>query len=365
MIRRSLSRIKRILHFRLRYRRLHSAWKKRHATVFSANPPYRRKLSPGVEAEHKKLWQDLVPSVPMETLRISAAISGTADSRIIPEEIFPLVIEPALNSWSEAAFLANKSVYNRWFTDERFPQAFLHYHDGVLYDCHFGRISHDQLSSRLASLDYPVVVKPTWDSSGGRGVRFPSSPEELADVVISSGSCTVQEYIRQHPYFSRFNSTSTNTLRVCLYRSVSSGQITVLNMAMRCGIGGSLDNEASGGLVCHVNSDGRLNDYAVNKCGTKYFRHPVSEIAFSQCGILPNLSSLYALAVDTAEAVFGSRLSSLDMCMDESGEWRVIEINLRGQSIRQVQYAGVPFFGEFTDEVIEYCRLALNRQLRP
>jgi hypothetical protein len=34
----------------------------------------------------------------------------------------------------------------------------------------------------------------------------------------------------------------------------------------------------------------------------------------------------------------------------------MLEINTKGHSIRFSQYHGYPFFGEFTDEVIEYCK---------
>ena len=54
------------------------------------------------------------------------------------------------------------------------------------------------------------------------------------------------------------------------------------------------------------------------------------------------------VAIKIATDLYFTRLSSLDMCMDRNGVWRVIEINLAGhQTIQLSQYAGEPFFGSF------------------
>lgn len=57
-----------------------------------------------------------------------------------------------------------------------------------------------------------------------------------------------------------------------------------------------------------------------------------------------------------ARDLFLIRLASLDVFLDRENNWRVLEVNLSGQTIRFSQYGGEPFFGRFTDEVIEYCR---------
>jgi hypothetical protein len=55
-------------------------------------------------------------------------------------------------------------------------------------------------------------------------------------------------------------------------------------------------------------------------------------------------------------------LAGWDMSLDDQGRWRCIEVNLEGNTIRFAQYAGQPFFGEFTDEVIDYCLHHPRRQ---
>jgi hypothetical protein len=132
------------------------------------------------------------------------------------------------------------------------------------------------------------------------------------------------------------------------------------------GKGGSLDNETAGGIVCSVRSDGKLHDYAVDRFGTKFVTHPDSGLRFSDLEPVPHLRSLRTFACDMAQHLYLTRLASFDICLDINENWRAIEYNLFGQTIRFSQYAGNPFFGPFTSEVIDYCQKAsrLNLILR-
>jgi hypothetical protein len=107
--------------------------------------------------------------------------------------------------------------------------------------------------------------------------------------------------------------------------------------------------------VCSASPDGCLNDYAVDKFGSKYSAHPDTHVVFSSKEVLPDFEALLALARRTAGDVYRARLVSLDACFDESETWRLIEVNLFGQTIRFSQYAGRPFFGAHTGEIVDYC----------
>jgi len=146
-----------------------------------------------------------------------------------------------------------------------------------------------------------------------------------------------------------------NTLRVYTYKSVASDRIHVLNVALRMGRGGSLDNLTAGGIACYVRPDGRLNTYAVDNYGAKFDRHPDSGLPFGPNALIPAFSSLLDLTRELAAALPMIRIAGWDMSLDPEGRWRCIEVNLSGHSIRFAQYAGQPFFGELTDEVIHYC----------
>jgi len=161
--------------------------------------------------------------------------------------------------------------------------------------------------------------------------------------------------LKPHPYFKQFHDFGLNTIRACLYRSVKTGKIHMLNTTLRIGKDGHLDNETQGGLVCNIHEHGKLNDYVVDKYGKRFYEHPNSKIKFADCEPLPAYQALEEISIKLAEMVPYTHLYSLDLAMDEHGEWKLIEMNLKYQTIRFAQYAGRPFFAEFTDEVIEYC----------
>jgi hypothetical protein len=71
---------------------------------------------------------------------------------------------------------------------------------------------------------------------------------------------------------------------------------------------------------------------------------------------VPRYDELKELAVRLTRQCFLTRLVSFDFALDADGRWRVVEINLRNQTIQMAQYHGHPFFGQFTHEVIEHCR---------
>ncbi len=331
-------------------------WRHRHGKVFRAHPEYRRACPPEIEAAHSAIWKPLRPNHSLDTLRICYNISGLADPRVAPEEVFVSEIEHCLNRHPAISYIANKSFYDRWFDRGVFPEVYLHNIDGDIYDASYRRIDGRQVRSLIQGLSYPVVMKPNMDSFGGKDICFIQSAEELASRIARAANFVVQERIRQSPVISRFcDSVGLNTFRVCLYRSVSTGEVHPLSVAMRMGKGGSLDNETAGGVVCYCHPDGRFNAYAVDKYGGKFNTHPDTGVAFSSAGDVPDFDKMLNLARDVAQDVYLARLMGLDLCLDADGRWRLIEINLRAQTIRFSQYAGVPFFGDFTDEVVEYC----------
>jgi hypothetical protein len=298
----------------------------------------------------------LSPNINLDTLRVCHSISGLEDAEMVPEEIFRSEIEPCLNRYPKTELLSNKNFYSRWFPGGVFPKVFLHNIDGEFYDEHYRLLYSEEKDNLLTQLPFPVVIKPSFGTYGGASVYFPKSESELRQRMADVRNYVVQERIEQHDFFDRFNQCGLNTLRVCTYRSVKTNKIHVLNVSLRMGRGGSLDNETAGGIVCSIGDEGNFHRYALDKYGTAFVKHPDTGVVFAELKTIPYFDALKRIALDIAQHVYLTRLVSLDMCLDKKDNWRVIEFNLFGHSIRFAQYAGKPFFGQFTNEVIEYCQ---------
>jgi hypothetical protein len=330
-------------------------WRSRHRKVFSLHPEYSRPCPPALEAEHVALWRQLRPDVSRETLRVCYGIAGHTSPQIVPEEVFVSEIEPVLNRYDICRFLGNKNFYDRWLPGGRFPEVLLHNIDGEFYDREYHVLDPTRVGAVIDGADFPLVMKPSM-GSGGRGVLFPESREALRAAMVRQTNFVVQRKLRQHEFFRRFQDHGLNTMRVNTYKSVTNNEIHILNTALRMGRAGSLDNETQGGIVRFVRADGALNRYAVDKYGAKYSRHPDTGFDFEAHDVVPRFEELKGLVREMAQQVYLARVVGFDVCLDAEGRWRFIEVNINGHTIRFAQYAGEPFFGPFTDEVIRYCR---------
>ena len=347
-------KIKRLIAYFRKRRGAKIAWQKRHAKVYTENREYHASCGKDVERIHTDLWSKFNTHIDTGTLRISANISGKADPRIVPEEIFMADIEPSLITDPDLGFLSNKSFYNQLFPAGKFPQDLLHRFDGQWYDRDFGRLDTKKFQQRISSFEYPVVVKPSSNSNGGQGVIFAGSKDQLIDHSSGIIHCVVQEKVRQHPFFASFHPQSINTIRVYLYRSVSDHRLHILSLDLTMGrSGASVNNEKCGGIYSGIQEDGTMVGYAVDKFGNTYKKHPDTGELFDQR--IPDIDGLKQFAMRLGKQMLPAALVGLDLFCDEKGEWRAMEINTRSHSIRSAQYFGQPFFGGFTEEVIEYC----------
>ncbi len=290
----------------------------------------------------------------METFRICYNIAGAADPRIVPEEIFAADLERCINPPDWPFCFSNKSLFYHLLPADVFPKPYLHNIGGTFFDPERRPLDPSLLTSWAHSLDYPLVLKPNIESSGGRNVFFPDSPERLLELIRGRQNFIVQEALRQHPFFAAYHDYGVNTIRVYTYKSVRSHRIHVLNAALRMGVGGSLDNVTAGGIVCFIHPDGRLHHFACDRYGRKFERHPDSGLPFGPQRRIPAFDRLLALVTDLAARLPMIRLTGWDMCLDQHERWRCIEANLMSHSIRFAQYAGQPFFGPHTEEVIEH-----------
>lgn len=348
-------KIKKIIAYFRKRRGARITWRQRHAKVYDENSGYMTPCSKGVEKKYKDLWGAFNSRLNMDTLRISANISGKADPRIVPEEIFVADIEPSLMVDPNLVFLSNKSYYNQRFPNGKFPADLLHLIDGQWYDRNFNRLEPEEWLSEIDTFIYPVVIKPSSDSYGGRGVYFAQEPKELIAHSRDMSDYVVQEKVEQHPFFESFHPTSINTIRVYLYRSVSDHQLHILSMDLTIGRSGSkVNNETVGGMYSGINENGTLVGYAVDKYGKRYEKHPDTGMSFDLT--IPDIEGLKQFSLVLGKKMLPATLIGLDLFYDKKGEWKTMEVNTQSHSIRSAQYFGQPFFGEFTEEVIAYCK---------
>lgn len=330
---------------------------KRHRNIYKNEEFLVNSLTKIEKKEYLKYWRKVNPLVSTKTVEISKSLSGKYNKYIVPEEVYALKVENYLIPRKSVAFIENKSFYEKWFGEGVFPKTYFHKIDNAYYDSELNLIN--DIDSFIINYDivFPAVFKPNVDSYGGANVFFVDSNEEILKLNREFENIVCQEKIIQSQLVDRIYKDSINTVRVCLYKG-SSGFFKVINSSLRMGKDGSLDNESAGGVVCSISELGDFNEYAVDKLGLKYKKHPNNNFMFAGES-LPFYNEMLDISENIANKIFQTRLVSLDMCLDGDNKWRCIEVNLLGQTIRFAQYAGKPFFGLFTEEL--YSEMLENK----
>ncbi len=321
--------------------------------------------------KHVQLWKTLQRRVNTDWLDVYSAVSGRPDHRYVPEDIYYTEIEPRLNNKLFSKAWTDKNSYELIIGGRvKRPEVVLRCINGVLYTPDFTASGRPE--------QYPgfpqefngetLVIKPTMDSGGGKAVRVvkvtdagleinPPAPGVTTFSGLFSlygGNFIIQKYIRQHPWFARFNESSLNTIRVLTYRSISDEKVHVLHRLLRAGRPGSVvDNQSSGGIACAVDADGRLMTYGIDKSGTRHTG--TQSIGFSEAGEMPFMKEITAAALEVASCYRYSRLLGLDFAVNAEGEVILIEVNDSNNEINFFQMSSGPLFGEFTGEVAEGC----------
>ena len=81
-------------------------------------------------------------------------------------------------------------------------------------------------------------------------------------------------------------------------------------------------------------------------------------VDFSQDYNYPEWDKIITFAKDICKNIVHHRLIALDICLDKTGEPRLIEFNIipGSYSIWLFQYTVGPALKDYTDEILEYCQ---------
>jgi hypothetical protein len=325
-------------------------------------------LSGEVISDHKALWRKLGSRPGIKWLKLYSFVSGREDSGYITEPDFYNKVEPTLNNRTFSDAYADKNSYHRFLRRELLPSVYLRNIEGSFYDEAYRPIElHDQILDLIPGEADTLIAKAAVESGGGRGVELFSREgfswknskgthltiEYL--TAIFGKNYLLQEYICQDHFYSRFNPSSVNTVRLLTYKSVRTNEIIPLQAVLRIGKPGSVvDNQASGGIACGISHEGFMNEYAVNKSGNKTYSS--GGIDFRDAGKLYKFNEIISAGIEVARAYYFQRLLGLDICVDNKGAVRIIEVNNRNNEINFFQMNNGPLFREYTGEVIEYCQ---------
>lgn len=319
------------------------------------------------EDEYKRKWQVLTSRVEPYSYRYFSHYCGY-NPDIVPEDIGHSYIEEYLNPIPYRKAYADKNLFPKIIGKEYVPRTIVcRINGGVLLDEDYCKVDKD-LSEYIGNIS-SLILKPSTNTSSGRKImKFEKNGNDYIshdgniiltiDFLMSyQNDFCLQEAVRQHPFMSNLCSTSVNTIRLCLYRSVTDNESVVTAAIIRIGKEGSfVDNAHAGGMFIGVNvATGEMGKFVIEQYG--YKKDIWNGIDFSKNSfVVPNWEQVIAFARYIGTKVYHHRLLALDIAMDMNGKPVLLEYNIGTFSYWLYMYTNQVVFGKYTDEIIDYCR---------
>ena len=361
------------------FKHLYSNNHKRQLVQFSNNAGVVISKTEG-ENEFIKKWQPIYNKVNVDFYRFYSHYIGN-DSRIVSDDIFHYIIEPVLNSRTLIPVFSNKNMFEKILDRNFFPICILRNIEYDYMDRDYNLIKMNQnlfdsliLNNEKIKKLGRFIVKPTTNSSGGKGVKL-FVKNENDEWVSTTGEILSLDYLNKYyksnfiiqqciepsAFIKQFNPTSYSTLRLFIYRSVNDNMPYYLGGYLRVGAQGSFkDNVWGGGFACPIMPDGSLANFASDAKRKRYDN--INGISLTENTFqIPNWKKVIELVNHISTQLPSIRLISYDIILDKDNMPKVIEFNTKAQTVTTIQTTTKPFFGEFTDEVIEYCKNNLKK----
>ena len=319
------------------------------------------------EEEYIKRWEVLCARVEPYSYRFFSHYCGY-NPNIVPEDIGHSYIEEVLNPIEFRPVYSDKNLFPEIVGKEHVAHTIVCRINGSnLLDADY-RNASDDLSIYIGNAT-SLILKPSVNSSSGRGImKFDRKGDKFVsvdgDIILSRDfllsyrkDFCLQETVTQHSFMNKLCPTSVNTMRLCLYRSVSNEECVVTAGIIRIGKDGSfVDNVHAGGMRIGLDvATGELGKFVVDQYGNK--QDSWNGIDFSKSVFtVPNWKDVISFAKHVGSRIHHHRLIALDIALNETGTPVLIEYNLSGFSYSPYMITNQEVFGKYTDEVIDYCR---------
>ena len=283
----------------------------------------------------------------------------------IPLTIYYQTIEPKLNNYVLLQAIKEKNFYNKFFTNIKTPRTILRRINGSFYDAEFKNvILSDAWIENNIMAENELIVKPSVQSGAGKSImkfiKNGHSVESNINVLNVNyllnyhKDFIIQEVVKQHQFFRQFNPGANNTLRIFTYRSVVTNQVHILHTLVRIGKDGEfMDHDNLGGIAIAIDHSGKLKSHAFDVNGNKY--SAFNGVKFDELEKVPLLDKFQKVAEELAYDIYYGRLLAFDFTVNEHGDPLLIEINCQHNGVSQYQMNNGSLFGEFTQEILEYC----------
>lgn len=315
-----------------------------------------KKLTSEQKREVDKIWKGC-GSYDYKTHRLVYSVSGKFDPRVMSEKLFRTTIEMQLNHQTFKNSWSDKSYFSWLWGKDLFPTNVVANVNGTFYDVNYNVVSEQQALELISKYD-KLIIKPSIETGFGKNVALMDNCSDSDGVKAMfkkyGANFVVQEVLKQHEMLSSFNASSVNVIRfISLFID---GEVRPVMCALRCGAEGSIsDNnitkDGMGMFVIGLDENGRLRNEAYHSCGKKITVCPNGvEFAGRE---LPGYHKMIEIIKECHSKMAHFGFVGWDFAIDENGEPRIMEYNIKGPGVLYYQYANGPLLGEYTEMIAE------------
>lgn len=269
-----------------------------------------------------------------------------------PDDWFYDYVDAKMNKWRLSPIIDDKSLYDFYFYDVTRPKTLATCQDGQWLNDNYYITGIDDIADICKTVG-KFIVKPSFGSSGGKGISFWQEGDgSVKDLISQYNNCVVQSIIEQHADLAVLHPKSINSIRIMTL--LLDGEVKILSSVLRLGVGNSkVDNVSSGGVACGIDEKGYLREMSFNAKGQSWNGHPDGLKLKGRK--VPSYDECCEISKRIAPRfVRFSRLISWDFAVDKNGKPLLIEANLYGGELDFHQMCNGPIFGDekMTKEMI-------------
>lgn len=277
--------------------------------------------------------------------------TGQLRPDFIPHPLFFNQIKPAMNNVTHGAVWSDKSYLDYFLRGIPTVQCVLRNVNGRFLDSQF-RLVQQQEAEEILNGYESLVVKPSMDTNTGKGVMLLHRPYSIKSILDRHHSnFVVQLPLRQHPIMGKLNESSVNTIRV--NSVLFDTEAHVMSSFVKVGQAGAFaDNNGHDRYFIGIRENGTFMDYAIDHSFNKYSLIPSGYQFAGQ--YVPNYDRVCQIVEQAHRQIAHFGFAFWDICIQENGTPAIVEMNLKNPDSMVPQVATGPFFGRYTEQVLEY-----------
>jgi len=258
-------------------------------------------------------------------LALYTEIRGQFIKGWIPYDYFRYVFMPKINPQNYRD-LSNIKTFDYRLFGEFAIRPLLVFISGIFYNTDLEIIEEGQVKKLLSDYDNTIVVKEEFGMKG-KQINIIHSSEFIPGKLKKNINYIIQPYIKQYKVLNDLYPEGVNTFRVTTFLNTD-GSVNIKCVILRFGVDGlKIDNLSSGGQYIYFDSSGKPSNLAYDYIGLKAgAKHKNTGYLFSDVRI-PMFHKILDLCEEAHKKYPYLRLIGWDVCIDDSGEPKLIEWN--------------------------------------